>query len=67
MYGFSRQEWVNRVCPILRRVGVTSSRLEFLIEDVHGGQGICLIERRFSREDFMIRESRSGNIVYSEM
>ena len=45
MYGLSRKKWVNRVCPILRRVRFPSSRLEFLVEDVEG-EGIGLIERR---------------------
>ena len=34
MYGFSRQEWFNRVCPILRRERVTFSRPERLTKDV---------------------------------
>ena len=33
------------VCLLLRLVRVTSSRLEFLVEDVQG-EGICLIEER---------------------
>ena len=35
---------VRRVYPILRRVRVTSSRLEFLMEEVPG-EGLGLIER----------------------
>jgi len=35
MYGLCRQEWVNQVYSILSWMRVTSSRLEFLVEDAH--------------------------------
>jgi len=69
--GLVDRKWAHRICPIQRLVRDTSSRLEFLVEDVQG-EGLRLIERRcygigFPWQDSMIGEPKSRNRAYGQM